>query len=95
MNFVLTAEDDCFIDPTMNGVLDGTFRVFGKVTRVVKDGTESVNLLRGTPFGKFPQMVENLGSAIEEFPKAGFEGGIPQTNIVGPTLQVIPIAIFA
>ena len=95
MNFVLTAEDDCFIEPTMNSVLDGNFRVFGKVTRVVIDNTESVNLLRSSPFGKFPQAVQQLGSAIQELRESGFEGGVPETNISGPTLQVIPIAIFS
>ena len=33
--FVLTAEKSYFVDSTMNDVIDGTFRVFGKVTRVV------------------------------------------------------------
>ena len=30
--FVLTAEKPYFVDSTMNDVIDGTFRVFGKVT---------------------------------------------------------------
>ena len=92
MNFVLTAGDGYFIDPTMNGVLDGTFRVFGKATRVVTDEMESVNLLRRSPFGKFPQIVQQLSSVVGEFE---FEGGVPDTKISGPTLQAIPIAIFA
>ena len=95
MNFVLTAEDDCFVESTMHSVLDGNFRVFGKVTRVVTDETESVNLLRSSPFGKFPQVIQKLGSAIQALHEIGFEGGVPDTNIRGPTLQVIPIAIFA
>jgi hypothetical protein len=95
MNFVLTAEEGYFIDPTMNGVLDGTFRVFGKATRVVTNETESVNLLRKTPFGKFPQIVQQLGSVAGQLGEVGFEGGVPDTKINGPTLQVIPVAIFA
>ena len=55
MRLVLTVENDYFIDPTMNDVLDGTFRVFGKVTRVVLRESESINLLRTSPLGKFPQ----------------------------------------
>ena len=31
MNFILTVENGYFNDPTMSDVLDGTFRVFGKV----------------------------------------------------------------
>ena len=92
---MLTAEDGYFIDPTMNGVLDGAFRVFGKVTRVVTNEMESVNLLRRSPFGKFPQIVQQLGSVVGQLGEVEFEGGVPETKISGPTLQVIPIAIFA
>ena len=75
MNFVLTAEDGYFIDPTMNGVLDGAFRVFGKVTRVVTNEMESVNLLRRSPFGKFPQIVQQLGSVVGQLGEVEFKGG--------------------
>ena len=94
-NFILTVKDDCFTDPTMNDVLDGEFRVFGKVTRVVRHDSESINLLRKAPLSKFSQGDESLASAVDELDKMNFEGGVSGTTIAGPALQVIPIAIFA
>lgn len=95
MKFVLTVEDACFIDPTMNDVLDGTFRVFGKVTRKVKDEKDSINLLRRSPLGKFPQVVQGLAASLNTLEDMQFEGGMTETSIVGPALQVIPIGVFA
>ena len=95
MSFVLTVEDACFIDPTMNDILDGTFRVFGKVTRKVKDDQESVNLLRRSPLGKFLQVVQGLAASMNTLEGMQFEGGTTETSVFGPTLQVIPIAVFA
>ena len=95
MSLLLTVENEYFIDPTMNGVLDGTFRVFGKVTRVITDDSESINLLRMSPLGKFPQAIEPLVTAMNSMSEVEFEGGVSELEIVGPTLQVIPIGIFA
>ena len=94
--FVLTAEAAYFVDPTMNDVIDGTFRVFGKVTRSVPAGEQDgISLLRRSALGNFASMVENLESAFAALPDAGFTGQRVETQIPGPTLQVIPIAIFA
>ena len=92
---VLTTERKFFIDPTMNDVIDGMFHVFGKVTRVIpEDSTDRINLLRKSPMGKLmkslPQLSETILS-IEEL--GGGEGGV-STEIPGPAIQVIPIAIF-
>ena len=94
--FVLTAEAAYFVDPTMNDVIDGTFRVFGKVTRSVPaEEQDGISLLRRSALGNFASMVENLEAAFASLPDAGFTGQSVQTEIPGPTLQVIPIAIFA
>jgi len=96
LRFVLTAEEAFFVDPTMNDVIDGTFRIFGKVTRVVPRGASSgISLLRKSALGNFGGMVEQLGTAFESLPDAGFTGQKVETEVPAPTLQVIPIAIFA
>ena len=95
VSMLLTVEDSWFIDPTMNDVLDGTFRVFGKATRVVSDASEEINLLRRSPLGKLTGVREQMIAAMAEASDSVFEGGVPETRIFGPTLQVIPIAIFA
>ena len=94
MNVVLTTNQDYFIDPTMNDVIDGQFRVFGKATRVIPtESDEVINLLRRTPVGKFIHQVPEFQDAFSEFERLGL--GSMQPEIQGPAMQVIPIAIFS
>ena len=94
MRVVLTADHDYFIDPTMNDTIDGTFRVFGKSTRVISDHNETIGLLRKTALGKFADLTEGFAPMMESMQDTGFSGST-DTEIPGPTMQVIPIAIFA
>ena len=93
--FVLTAEKPYFVDPTMNDVIDGTFRVFGKITRVVpEEAEEGISLLRRSALGNFGDVVKELQPVFEGLREAGFSGEA-ETEIPAPTLQLIPIGIFA
>ncbi|MCY3693989.1 MAG: hypothetical protein OXG77_02115 [Chloroflexi bacterium] len=93
---VLTVERRYFVDTTMNDVIDGTFRVFGKVTRVVaSESGESINLLRKSPLGNLGKASRELETALSSLPQAGFTGHQIESEIQAPTLQVIPVAIFA
>ena len=94
LRVVLTTEHDYFIDPSMNDIIDGTFRVFGKATRVISDNSEKISLLRKTAVGKFATIAEALGPAMAGVQESGFSGPV-ETDISGPTMQVIPIAIFS
>ena len=92
---VLTTEREYFIDPSMNDIIGATFRVFGKVTRVVtSDSDGRINLLRNTPLGRFWNQVPDLGQAMGRLDKQFAEGRLT-TEICGPALQVIPMAIFS
>ena len=94
--FVLTAENPYFVDSTMNDVIDGTFRVLGKVTRVVPEGTnESIGLLRRSALGQFGEAVGGLAEAFASLPEAAGFSGQADTEIPAPTIQLIPICIFA
>ncbi len=93
--FVLTAEKPYFVDSTMNDVIDGTFRVFGKVTRVVSGvEEEGISLLRRSALGNFGDVVKELQPAFAELREIGFKGDV-ETEIPAPSLQLIPIGIFA
>lgn len=95
INVVLTTEEVYFTDPSMNDVIDGTFRVFGKVTRVIPEGdAESISLLRKSTLGKFKGLIPQLSDAMNSLSKAGFSGDLT-TEFGGPAIQVIPIAIFS
>lgn len=94
MRVVLTADQDFFVDPSMNDTIDGTFRVFGKTTRVILDHNETIGLLRKTALGKVADLTEGFAPMMESMQDSGFSGST-ETEIPGPTMQVIPIAIFA
>lgn len=91
---VLTIEKDYFIDPSMNDIIDGTFRVFGKITRVVLDKNQSISLLRKTAIGKFIAIETAMEKGMQGLQESGFTGAT-ETEVHGPTMQVIPIAIFS
>lgn len=94
LRIVLATEHGYFVDPSMNDIIDGTFRVFGKTTRVVCEHSDSISLLRKTALGKFGNIVEQLGTAMQGLQDVGFSEPI-ETKINGPTMQVIPLAIFS
>ena len=95
MRLVLTTEQKYFIDPTMNDVIDGTFRVFGKVTRVIPENNgEQISLLRKTAIGIFGDTVKGVGKELADAKSLNF-GDSVETDIRGPTMQVIPVAIFS
>ncbi len=95
MRFVLTVEKPFFNDPTMNEVLNGEFRVFGKVTRTLKDSSESIELFRRSAIGKFGAFGTAMEQMAKEISVLDFDGGVTETKIGGPALQIIPVAIFA
>ena len=94
LRVVLPIKQSYFIDPSMNDVIDGTFRVFGKVTRVISDDRESINLLRKTAVGKFDELIRGIAVFESVGTQSGFDEEV-EISISGPTMQVIPIAIFS
>ncbi len=94
MRIVLTTQPEFFIDRSMNDTIDGTFRVFGKATRIILEDTDGISLLRKTALGKFDDLEVNLGSAMEGLRDVGFTEPV-DIEIRGPAMQVVPIAIFS
>ena len=95
MGFVLTVEQSYFNDPSMNEVLDGDFRVFGKVTRRLSSDSKTIQLFRRSTIGKFGAFNTALDEMTDQVSSAEFHGGVSDAVISGPALQIIPIAIFA
>lgn len=96
ISIVITTEQQYFIDPTMNDIIDGTFRVFGKASRVIPaGGSESISLLRKAPLGQFKNLLPTIQETMSQFTKEMGYSGDSSTEIQGPAIQVIPIAIFS
>ena len=95
LTVVLPTEIRNFVNANMDEVVDGNFSVFGKVSLVVQEGSgEKINLLRNTTLGKFWDAIPDLQDAIAGLDYTWADKSTP-TEISGPALQVIPIAIFA
>lgn len=94
MRAVLTTERSYFSDPTMNDVIEGTFRIFGKATRVIPEGSsDRINLLRKTPFGTISGSSQMMTVPDNIKEQLGISASF-DSEIGGPALQVIPLAIF-
>lgn len=94
---VLSTKPEFFSDQNASEIIDGEFRVLGKVIRVATtDSEESINLLRKTSFAHFDNSIfDQMSEAFEDQEELGLR--LPEiiTSIEGPALQVVPIAIFA
>ena len=93
---VLSTNLEYFNDSNASEIIDGEFRILGKVVRVVDTESETtINLLRRTAFGRFnSQVFDELGEATEGVEEAGIDLPDFITEIEGPAIQVIPVAIF-
>lgn len=93
---VITLEKQYLNDPSMSDLVDGTFRVVGKVIRAITEGEEGIKLNRKSAVGRLPSSI--LSEFKTEFEQTNWAGlSIPEFEweIPGPVIQVLPIAIFA
>lgn len=93
---VVTLDEEYLNDPTMADLVDGQFKVVGKVIRAISDPSGSVNLLRKGAVGAMNKQI--LEAAFEHLTtdvSASFDLPKIEWEIQGPVIQVVPIAIFA
>ena len=94
---VITVETGYLNDASMSDLVDGQFRVLGKVTKCIYDESGSINLLRKTALSKLPQSIltgftgvlDSLGD------EQGFDVPRSERIVKGPAVQILPISIFA
>jgi hypothetical protein len=94
---VLTLDTAYAADRSLTDLIDGEYRVLGKITRNLPDTSdESVNLLRKTSLGPLQAgLLEQLRQPLQEFGQVGVELPEFRTEIESPVVQVLPIAVFA
>jgi hypothetical protein len=93
---VITLEQQYLNDPTMSDLVDGTFDVVGKVIRAVEANGVPISLNRKSALGKLPASVlDGLKQALSGPELDEFSFKPLEFEIVGPAIQVLPIAIFA
>lgn len=92
---IITLEKQYLNDPSMSDLVDGTFRVIGKVTRVISEDTEAISLNRNTAVGLLPEPVLLQFQAALQSPEIeALRLPKLEWEIRGPAIQVLPISIF-
>jgi hypothetical protein len=86
---------DYLRDQTMTEIAHKEYRLLGKAVRKIeKESEESIDLLRGTGLGGIDKdtLQELLWGAFSQMEKMN----LPEmkTEIEGPALEVVPIAVF-
>lgn len=97
VNCVLPVYHEYFFNRSMHELTDGSYKIFGKVTKSIPDSEKSINLLRNTSFSL---INESLLDAIfadfqgEDMQSSGLDLPDISTKVYGPAIMILPIAIF-
>ena len=97
LSVVITLEVGFLNDPRLSDLVDGQFRVLGKVINTIEDNSDSISLLRDTILNKIPRSALDNFSLIPDQLKGqeGFELPDFHWKVEGPAIHILPIAIFA
>ena len=84
-----------FNNSNMNEIIEGNYKILGKVSKIVRDEKDEINLLRNTSFSLIQKsMLDTMFGSLSSLEKDGLNTPEISTNIQGPARMVIPIAIF-
>lgn len=93
---VLSVQEQYLSNDNISEIIGGRFKLLGKVISVCKDNTQHIDLLRKTSLSILPKTIlEDMFSAFKT--KDFKQFNLPEliTEISGPAIIVIPIAIYA
>lgn len=97
LSSVVTLDKNYLNDPTMSDLIDGKFKILGKVIKKVEENSDSISLLRKSSFNLLSK--EALGEALNGFNQLEGDGDLNIKKVTfevcGPAFQIIPIAIYA
>lgn len=94
-HMVVTCDKNYFIHGNANRVIDGKYKVLGKVVNFMKTTEESISLLRTSSFSRFKKsFIKEMFSGFTSMESAGFDLPELLTEIFGPCIQIIPIGIY-
>ena len=95
LKIVMPSYLNYFFNSNMNEIIDGKYKVLGKVSRDILNADDEINLLRNTSFSLIQHsMLETLFSDFASLEENGLHAPNISTVVRGPALMVIPIAIF-
>lgn len=94
---IVTIETQYLNDPQMLDLVDGRFRVLGKVIRSIPDDRDAISLIRRSPISRMPSssLTDTFGALEQAMKSKGFDFPKLEWEIRGPVIQVIPVAVFS
>lgn len=93
---VLSAQEQYLSNDNISEILDGHFKVLGKVIAICADKTESIDLLRKTTLSIFPHdLLADMFLFLQNEDMKQYNLPELKTEISGPAVIVIPVAIYA
>ena len=97
LSVVITLEVGFLNDPRLSDLVDGRFRVLGKVINAIEDKSDSISLLRDTILNMVARsFFDNLSLISEQLKgQQGFDIPDLHWKVEGPAIHILPIAIFA
>ena len=92
---IITCELNYFLNSNSNIVVDGVYRVVGKILNVYKNENEKISLLRMTALSKIKnELFAQIISGFQGLGEHGIEFPDFLTEIKAPCFHVVPIAIY-
>ena len=84
------------IDVAISEIIGGHFKVLGKVIAICKDKMENIDLLRKTTLSVLPpNLLTEMFKGLQNDEAKQFNFPELKTQISGPAVMVIPVAIYA
>ncbi|MGN0466814.1 MAG: hypothetical protein ACI4F9_10790 [Lachnospiraceae bacterium] len=93
---VLSAQEQYLENDNISEIIGGKFKILGKVIKICKDENEKINLLRKTTLNILDQ--DSIDEFLVAFRTEELEMyNLPEmrTEIAGPAVIILPIAIYA
>lgn len=93
---VLSAQEQYLSNDNISEILGGHFKVLGKVIAICADKTESIDLLRKTTLSILPHdLLADMFLCLQNEDMKQYNLPELKTEISGPAVIVIPVAIYA
>lgn len=93
---VLSAQEQYLSNDNISEILGGHFKVLGKVIAICADKTESIDLLRKTTLSILPNdLLADMFLCLQNEDMKQYNLPELKTEISGPAVIVIPVAIYA
>lgn len=93
---VLSAQEQYLSNDNISEILGGHFKVLGKVIAICADKTESIDLLRKTTLSILPHdLLADMFLFLQNEDMKQYNLPELKTEISGPAVIVIPVAIYA